>query len=123
MEIRVDRNINILGKPVRILAADTGDGYSVTISGGDRGHIGAVGIASPETGVRVITFPEHKETVIAEKWAGEICRLSGRAAVVSAGIHFDNINKEGIETVLSVMDEELSDILKIICAKDCPPIC
>jgi len=117
MKNRVSRIINILDRPIEITAVDTGAGISVVISGGDRGHIGAVGIATPGHEVQVITFPEHKETVIAEKWAREISGRTGEACVVSAGIHYDNINKEGIQAVLDAMDAELEKFLQTICEK------
>ena len=88
-----------------------GDDYLVAIWGGQKPHIGAVAAARPRPSLgspeatsataSVICFPAHKEFEIARVVSEELAATLGTSVVVTAGIHWDNIGKEGIEKVIS----------------------
>jgi len=88
-----------------------GDDYLVAIWGGEKPHIGAVAAAQPRPSLAnpeansatasVICFPAHKEFEIARVVSEELAATLGASVVVTAGIHWDNIGKEGIGKVLS----------------------
>ena len=49
MEMVTEMTINkfqsiVLGKEIDVIAVDTGAGVNISISGGDKGHIGAVAV-------------------------------------------------------------------------------
>ena len=90
---------------------DTGDGISVTLYGGDRGHIGAISIKTPGEEAVTRELPGHREGIVAEKWAERLSEHFGCTVVVSCGIHYDGITKEGILEVLQGSDELLEGIL------------
>ncbi len=112
-----EREVPVLGRMIRMQAQDTGKGLQVLITGGDQAHIGAVAVCGessfdssfPEkNGVRTVTFPGHKETQVVENWARRLGELSDFPVVVSAGIHYDGINRAQIGEILSALDKELS---------------
>lgn len=99
------------GRDITIQAVLTEEGISVTVCGGDRPHIGAVGVADPDGKVTVTEFPGHKEGVVCEKWTAALAVAGYTPAVVTAGIHYDGLDKAGIEAVLALTDELLADTL------------
>ena len=99
--------LEILGKEIKALVVRTDDGITVTLAGGDKSHIGAIAISDGMGHISTTTFPGHKETVIAETWAKELYEKYRFPVVVACGIHYDNINKTGIEKVVKACNELL----------------
>lgn len=99
------------GRDITALVLQTESGVSVTLYGGDRPHIGAVGVADPGGKRTVTEFPGHKEGVVCEKWTTALVAASYLPAVVTAGIHYDGLDKAGIEAVLALTDELLAEAL------------
>lgn len=112
--MQFEKTVFLLERKIHIVVYDTGCGIQILIEGGDRGHIGAVSVVSPETAMQTVTFPQHREDVISMKWAETICGKFGVPVVVSAGVHYDNIQKEQIRQVLDVMDRELEDCVRVL---------
>ena len=88
------------------------EGVQVALYGGDRPHIGAVGIADPEGTCTVTEFPGHREGVLCEAWTRALARAGFCPAVVTAGIHYDLLDRDGIRSVLSLADDLLQEILR-----------
>jgi len=92
-----------------------GDDVVVAVGGGEQPHIGCVVLAQPYTAKRgatkwsascsVLTIPPHKEEPIARGIAEKIAGTLGRVAVVTAGVHDDDIDAEGIATYLRLAEE------------------
>ena len=95
----------------KVVAAvhEIGPDILVAVWGGNRPHIGAIGMAQARQSLldeektastgSVFTFVGHKEDLIVKPLSEEITRRSGRNSVVVAGIHWDNLTEEEIETV------------------------
>jgi len=82
-----------------------GEDLVVAVEGGERPHIGCVVMAVPNAGrstptVSVLTIPPHKEEPIARAVAEPVCRACGGVVVVTAGVHEDGIDRDGIEIFL-----------------------
>ncbi len=87
-----------------------GEDVVVAVGGGERPHVGCVVMAQPcrsKTGgegwsasCSVLTIPPHKEEPIARAVASRIVETIGRVAVVTAGVHDDEIDADGIATYL-----------------------
>ncbi len=81
-----------------------------SVTGGDRLHVGAVAVAQCTPGVihpdrqsvsvSVLTLPGHKEDEIARETARRLSEAFSVNAVVTAGMHWDGISAEGIETAV-----------------------
>jgi hypothetical protein len=110
-----DRRRVTVGDPGsgRLLTAwlcELGDDLVIAVGGGDRPHVGCVVLAQPGRPKRdgpgvavsssVLTIPPHKEEPIARAVAERVCGSTGRVTVVTAGVHENRIDLDGIETYL-----------------------
>lgn len=86
-------------------------GVHISLYGGDRPHIGAVGILPPEGAPTVTQFPGHREGVVCERWLTALAASDLRPAVIEAGIHYNALDRDGIREVLEVSDKMLEDCL------------
>ena len=110
--MEMEKEIIILNKPVKIIFTKTDCGIEVLITGGDLAHIGAVSIADPQGEIYTKTFAGHKDNFVSEEWAEKLYEKFQVPVVVSAGIHYDNIDSTGIETVVSELKKTLNEVLK-----------
>jgi len=94
-----------------------GDDVVVVVGGGDQPHVGCVVLAIPSPGrgatgftptCSVLTIPPHKEEPIARSVAEAVCGRLGRLTVVTAGVHEDGLDRDGIEIYLR-LGEQLAD--------------
>jgi len=91
---------------VRLIGQDV----LVAIWGGEKPHIGAVSVAQPRPSLKnpeitsatasVICLPGHKEDELVKATSEILAAALNTLVVVTAGIHWDNINEEGIQKVI-----------------------
>lgn len=91
---------------VRLIGQD----LLVAIWGGDKPHIGAVSIAQPRPSLKdpkitsatasVFCFSGHKEDELAKAASEVLAAALNTQVVVTAGIHWDNIEERGIQRVI-----------------------
>ncbi|QTA93063.1 hypothetical protein [Desulfonema magnum] len=101
-----------------------GQDVLVAISGGEKPHIGAVSVAQPRPSLRdpevtsatasVICLLGHKEDALAKSISEVLAAKLNTQVVVTAGIHWDNLTKEGIQTVVQNSRSLLDMILEKI---------
>lgn len=87
-------------------------GVQILLSGGDRPHIGAVGILDPEGRLTVTQFPGHREGVLCERWLGALADSGAVPAVITTGVHYDNAAKDDIQEILKTTDLLLKEVLE-----------
>jgi hypothetical protein len=85
-------------------------GVLVAIWGGEKPHIGAVAVAQPRPSLKdpdvtsatasVICLVGHKEDELAKASAEILAATLNTAVVVTAGIHWDNLDPEGIRRII-----------------------
>lgn len=107
----IEKTTTVLGKEIRVIIVYTDCGINVTVAGGDKSHIGAVAIIDENGNLTSTTFPNHKETIIAESWANTLHEKYLQPVVVAAGIHYDGINKEGINKVVEASGRLLESVV------------
>ena len=56
-------------------------------------------------------FEGHKDHFVSEEWAEKLYEKFQVPVVVSVGIHYDNINSNGIEKIISEMKKALAEVL------------
>ena len=88
---------------------EIGPDILVSIWGGSRPHIGAIGIAVPRHSLKNprkwsatssnFTFPGHKEDTLVKKISERLSAQLRRNVVVTAGIHWDSITLKEIKTI------------------------
>jgi len=91
---------------VRLIGKD----MLIAVWGGDTPHIGAVAMAysqqsivNPEkknATVSTFSFPGHMEDHLVKPIAEKVALFAKRNVVVTAGTHWDKINKNGIRNVI-----------------------
>lgn len=86
-------------------------GLHVSVFGGTRPHIGAVSVASPAGQVVTTQFPAHRDGVISDQWSKALSKAGYCPNVVEVGIHYDDLNKSGIDAVLALTNEMLNTVL------------
>ncbi len=99
-----------------------GQDLLVSIWGGTRPHIGAVGMAIPRPSLRDpkkwsatssnFTFIGHKEDAIVKKISEKLATELKRNVVVVAGIHWDGITAKEIEIIEDLTQKMSDEILK-----------
>ena len=107
MEFKVQTETGVydLHAAVRLIGED----ILVAIWGGEKPHIGAVAMAQPRPSLRdsnvtsattsVYCFLGHKEDALANAAAAAIASRLKTRTVVTAGIHWDHLDAEGIRAV------------------------
>lgn len=99
----------VLGWPLRAELISLDDGITVLLTGGCRTHIGCVAAAEPEGLLRTMEFPGHREREVAEEWAETLAKQSGHRVCVVCGIHYDALDRPGLEEVLYTLKKMLSE--------------
>jgi len=104
-----------IGRYLEARVETVGEDVVVAVGGGEWPHIGCVVLAQPyptkggdtewSASCSVLTIPPHKEEPIARGIAEKLAATLGRVAVVTAGVHDDNIDAEGIATYLRLAEE------------------
>ena len=116
----MDRNVNftlkttVFDQDITAFVLVPDEGIHVSVFGGKKPHIGAVSIIPPDGGRQDLQFPGHKDLVIASRWAEAICHAGYRPVVIEAGIHYDDLSKEGIAAVVAAADRLLEDLLQCL---------
>jgi hypothetical protein len=82
-------------------------GIQVLITGGSLPHIGAVSLADGQGNCTTQQLPGHKDSVVSEAWAKAIGALGLGSVAVSAGIHYDDLSREQIQSVVDATEELL----------------
>jgi hypothetical protein len=101
---------------------EVGQDLLVSIWGGTRPHIGAIGVAIPRPSLKNqkkwsatssnFTFVGHKEDLVVKRISEKLATLLRRNVVVTAGLHWDRITSNEIKTIQG-LTQTLSDrILK-----------
>jgi hypothetical protein len=109
------------GRRIEGWVTSVGEDLVIVVGGGQRPHVGCVVLAQPQpakaknggwsVSCSVLTIPPHKEEPIARGIANRLAEASGRVTVVTAGIHDDNLDPDGVAIYLR-LGEELADELE-----------
>ncbi|MFX0106822.1 MAG: hypothetical protein ACFE7R_00915 [Candidatus Hodarchaeota archaeon] len=97
-----------------------GNDLLVVIYGGDEHHIGGVAIAYPTTShyrdattvsVNTITFPGHKDYIVATSAAETICKALSLPVVASVGIHYDAATPSDIKEIVKAVEDMVNELV------------
>ena len=108
------------GRYLEARVQEAGEDLVVVVGGGERPHVGCVVLAQPvpsntsgktwSASCSVLTIPPHKEEPIARGIAKQLAEVLGRVAVVTAGVHDDVLDADGIACYLR-LGQDLGDEL------------
>jgi hypothetical protein len=97
----------VLNYPIRAEIAELDSGLSVLLIGGCRSHVGSVSVAQPGKRSDTITFPEHREQAVSQRWAETLADKCHCTVAVTCGIHYDALTPDGLTEVMAALDEML----------------
>lgn len=103
-----------LGYPICARIDIPAEGLAVLLTGGCKPHIGAVSSIEPGQEVLTTQFTGHREGVISQQWAQALCSRYNTPTVVSCGIHYNNLSREGINEVLDCSFSLLQEVFTSI---------
>lgn len=99
---------------------EVGQDLLISIWGGTRSHIGAVGIAIPRPSLKnpkkwsatssIFTFIGHKEDTLVKTISERLAARLRRNVVVTAGIHWDGVTPDEIKAIEN-LTQKLSDLI------------
>jgi hypothetical protein len=108
------------GRHLEARVQEVGEDLVVAVGGGERPHVGSVVLAQPvpskspgkawTASCSVLTIPPHKEEPLARGIATRLAEALGRVTVVTAGVHDDNLDADGVACYLR-LGEELGEEL------------
>lgn len=111
----IQAQVTLLGKDVLVVLC------------GGAVHIGAVAMAQPRPSLAdprqsgatssVYTYVGHKEDTVAKAMAEKLSKGLNRKVVVVAGIHWDHLQEEEIETLVMLCREITAEVLTQCLAK------
>jgi hypothetical protein len=102
----------VLGKEILSCVQWLEHGIQATITGGDLPHIGAVSIMDEQGQLATTLFPEHRDDIISERWAVRLYEVYSMPVVVTVGIHYDRVDRDGIAEIVATTDEMLEEQIK-----------
>ena len=125
--LRVSRGRFLIQAFVQPLGQD----LLVSVWGGSRPHLGAVGMASPRPSLRNpkqwsatssnLTFIGHKEDTVVKMVSEELAKHLRANVVVTAGIHWENLTPREIKTIQRLTKELPQHIIRKLRRRDCAP--
>lgn len=105
---------------IKLEAVKMGKDLCVIITGGDRPHVGAVGLSIPRPSLAdsdkisastsVLTLPGHKEDEVVRYVSHRLAAVLNVNVVVVCGIHVDDIRKEELVLVQNILDELIAKL-------------
>jgi len=104
------------------LVQEVGQDLLVSIWGGTRPHIGAIGMAIPRPSLRNpkkwsatssnFTFLGHKEDIMVKKISEKLASRLRNNVVVTMGFHWNGITSQEIKTIQNLIQKLSDQILK-----------
>ena len=101
-----------LGQTIQAWVVPLDEGYDVALYGGCRTHVGAVSLAQPDGKVELLERAGHRDGVIAGRWAAALAAAWRAPVCVRCGIHYDGVDKRGIEQIVTSCDALLEKVEK-----------
>ncbi len=104
------------GRSIHAEVTLAGDDIVIVVTGGSRPHVGSVVLAQPSDQGRgavscsVLTIPPHKEEAVARPIAEAVCKTSAQVTVVTAGIHEDRLDAEGVRIYLDLAEKMAAEL-------------
>ena len=103
----------IAGITIEICEKAIGEDLVLTLSGGEKPHIGCVVQAVPRPSLSVtssvINLTGHKDEFLCRRLAENRCRETGKVVVCTCGVHMDHITGEQIEELLKNIDRMMTE--------------
>ena len=98
---------------LRMVCLCLGRDFCVTLSGGDREHIGAVALGHPGAEApSLIVLEGHREEGLAKDIASRIVFRTQATVCVACGIHVDGLLPKELEDILEMSQDLTGELLE-----------
>ncbi len=107
---------------IQAMVQELGKDILVSMWGGTRPHIGAIGMATPRPSLKdpnqwsatssTFTYVGHKEDVVVKRISEILAARMRTNVVVTAGIHWDDLTAKEIQIIARLTQELTEQILK-----------
>lgn len=104
----------VLDKKLTVQIERFDEGIQVSLTGGDRSHIGAVSIYVPEGPVQSWQRLGHQEGELSRLWAIKLGECLHVPVCVVCGIHYDHLDAAGIKLILKECQQWLKQLCMIL---------
>lgn len=111
---RLELTYELFDEKITAHVTELENGINAAVFGGQLPHVGAVSIAASPGECHTTEFPGHRDSAVSRRWAESLCEKFSCPVVVSAGIHYDNLSREGIDAVLELSEEMLNYVIKAL---------
>lgn len=111
---QIEFSHELFGENITALVTQLDNGINAAVFGGQLPHIGAVSIATNPGECQTTEFPGHRDSAVSRRWAETLCEKFNCPVVVSAGIHYDQLSREGIDAVLKLTGEMLDSVIDML---------
>lgn len=114
------------GFQVKLEARPMGKDWNVSITGGDRPHIGAAALGTPyekpdgtwSACASVLALPTHKEDALARQAAALLAKRVHHTVLVSCGIHTDALTMDEIGIFVALAQAGIDALAEMLEAKE-----
>ncbi len=105
---------------VSLESKNIGEDLVVIIYGGDSPHVGGAAIAyvtksryrdDLTTSVSILSFPGHKDYILAQSTAEKLASTLNKSVVVIAGVHINDATHEQIDEVITTVNSMIDDMV------------
>ena len=110
--MRLEGEVKLLGHAIRAEAVRLDEGWDVSVLGGSRCHVGAVTLAEPDGSARTLLRPGHRDDAVSVRWAQALAQRWGAPVCVRAGIHYEDVGRAEIGSILLACDALLKAIME-----------
>lgn len=108
IEIKKSKNkIQIVLKAIKM-----GDDLCIIITGGDKPHLGSVTLGEIKEKENTLSLKGHKEHFITSIVYNKLRKYYKGNIVVCAGMHIDNITKNEIDDIMSIVDNLIDSLIE-----------
>lgn len=104
----------VLGLPIEVKIERMGDDWLVSVGGGCRVHVGSISAAEwngREAVLSKCVLGEHRDDVVGDKYALELCSALKSTVCVVCGIHYDSPGPEGIKEIVNAAEDLLDRVI------------
>lgn len=99
--------------PLRMTCLRLGQDLCVTLSGGDREHIGAIALGQPGNNPpATIALEGHREEALAAEIAQRVSNSTRATVCVACGIHVEHLLPEELKAILELSRELTDELLE-----------
>jgi hypothetical protein len=111
---------------VSFMAENLGDDICIIVSGGRR-HIGAVALSVARPSLKadgtnssstsVLAMTGHKDDAVAKYISEHLANNLNKNVVVVCGIHYDDIDCDGIDAIMGLTSDGAKQLCETLCAR------